>query len=489
METELLTSCNTASISPYVPDGNNPWDVQKVQHVFRRLGFGATMASVDSALNQSPGDLIDQLVDDAIALPVTTAPPWGYFAVSDFDDFDNDNQDFIQAWRIQSGNDLATEGLRGRLTFFWSNHFVTELETYSYSPYLFQYYRVLQENALGNFKDFVHEIGINSTMLYYLNGFQNTNFNPNENYARELFELFTLGEGNGYTETDITESSRALTGYNHWNSPGDQIYFDASTFDDGEKTIFGQTGNWGYGDVIDLLFQQREVEMARFICDKLYRFFVSPEINETITENIIYPLADTLIASSFDLAPMLKQLFKSEHFFDQKAIGVVLKSPLDVILNYVNETAFFYNDEIMEAFLYYAGLMGQEIFDPPDVSGWQRDEDWINTSTLTARWQLMQLYLQYLYDNGLQFTLVDLVRDLTNDSNDPEYITQVMVNYFMAQGLHTANDYAVATDIFKWEVPQNYYDEGIWNLNWSEAPLQCLLLLRHIVTMPEFQLK
>ncbi|WP_104813212.1 DUF1800 family protein [Aureitalea marina] len=137
METELLTSCNTASISPYVPDGNNSWDVQKVQHVFRRLGFGATLAEVDSALNQSPGDFIDQLVDDAMALPVTTAPPWGYFAVNDFDDFDNENQDFIQAWRIQTGNDLASEGLRGRMTFFWSNHFVTELETYSYAPTFF----------------------------------------------------------------------------------------------------------------------------------------------------------------------------------------------------------------------------------------------------------------------------------------------------------------------------------------------------------------
>ena len=440
-------------------------------------------------MNLSPGDFIDQLVDNAASLPPTSAPFWANYAVSDFDDFENDNPQYIQQWRIQTGNDLITERLRGRLTFFWSNHFVTELETYNYAPYLFQYYNLLQQHAVGNFKDLVHAIGINSTMLYYLNGFQNTNVNPNENYARELYELFTLGEGIGYTENDITETSRALTGYNHWSEAGATIFFDPSTFDDGQKTIFGQTGNWGYDDVIDLLFSQRTDEIARFICRKLYRFFVSPEVDSVVETNIIQPLANTLIDSNWELVPMLKQLFKSQHFFDERALGVVIKSPLDVIFNYVNETQFFYNDEVVEAFVYYAGLMGQELFDPPDVSGWQRDEDWINTSTLTARWQLMGIYVQYLYDNGLAFTLVDLARELSNDSNDPVYITQVMVDHFMSKPLHTETDYDIATDIFKWEIPQNYYDDGIWNLSWSEAPFQCLLLLKHIATMPEFQLK
>lgn len=489
MALATLTSCNTGTLSPYNPDSENPWNVQKVQHVFRRLGFGASISEVDSALNLSPGDFIDQLVDNATSLPATATPFWGYYNVNDFDNYEEDNPVYIRDWRIQAGNDLLTEKLRGRLTFFWTNHFVTELESYNYAPYLFQYYHVLQEHALDNFKDLVHAIGINSTMLYYLNGFQNTSNNPNENYARELFELFALGEGNGYTESDITETSRALTGYNHWDVPGGQIYFNASTFDSGLKTIFGQEGNWGYDDVIDILFSQRQTEIARFICRKLYRFFVSPDLDETVESSIINPLADTLIGSNWEMVPVLKQLFKSEHFFDERAIGVVIKSPMDVIFNYVNETQFYYNDDIVDAFLYYAALMGQEIFDPPDVSGWQRDEDWINTSTLTARWQLMAIYVEFLFNNGLEYTLVDLVRDLSNDSNDPEYITQVVVDHFVSKQLHTASDYEVATVIFKWDIPQNYYDNGTWNLNWSQAPYQCLLLLKHIATMPEFQLK
>ena len=135
--------------------------------------------------------------------------------------------------------------------------------------------------------------------MLYLNGFENTNNDPNENYARELYELFTLGEGIGYTQEDITETARALTGYNHWSEPGADIYFDASTFDSGSKTIFGQTGNWGYDDVIDNLFDQRGSEVATHICSKLYRFFVSPDIDAVIQQDIIAPLAQTLVDNSF----------------------------------------------------------------------------------------------------------------------------------------------------------------------------------------------
>ena len=489
METTLNPSCNTATLTPYVPSGSNPWNISKVKHTFRRLGFSSSLQRQDDALSLSPGQLIDQLVDDAAGLPPTAAPPWGYWALSDFNDFDTENNQFIYEWRIQTGNDLVTEDLRGRLAFFWMNHFVTELEVYFYSPYMFQYYNLMQTHALGNFKTFVHEVGLSNAMLLYLNGFENTNFNPNENYARELFELFSMGEGSGYTQTDIIETSRALTGYNHWNEPGADIFFNASTFDDGQKTIFGQTGNWGYDDVIDILFEQQGEVIANFICEKLYKFFVSPSVDALIRQDIIAPMAQVMIDNDFELVPVLKLLFKSEHFYDERALGVVIKSPFDVILNYINETNFFYNDDIMDAFQYYAGLMGQKMYDPPDVSGWQRDETWINSSTLGARWGLMELYLNYLFSEGLDQSLVDLARELSNDSNDPEYITQVMVDHFMTKPLYTQNDYVIATDIFKWDVPQNYYDDGTWNLSWSSAPLQCLLLLVHIVKMPEFQLK
>ncbi len=489
MDTIITPSCNDSTLTPYIPSGPNPWNTIKINHVFRRLGFGASQDRVDNALALTPQDFIDDLVDTAYNLPETPAPFWGYYTLNDFTDYETENPAYTEAWRLQTGNDIITEDLRGRLAFFWMNHFVTEYEVYGYSPYLFQYYNVLQTHALGNFKDFVHAIGINSTMLLYLNGFQNTNVEPNENYARELYELFTLGEGSGYTQEDIVETSKALTGYNHWDEIGGQIYFDASTFLDGDKTIFGQTGNWGYDDVIDILFQEKANEISFLICEKLYKFFVSPVVDEMIKTNIILPLSQTFRDNNFELVPVLKELFKSEHFFDERALGVVIKSPYDIIFNFVNETEFFYDDQIMNAFIYFAALFGQEMYDPLDVSGWQRDEDWINTSTLTGRWQFFELYVDFLLTNGYEESLRNLAKDLSNNSIDPYYITMVIIDRLMSKELFTTEDYDTATDIFKWEIPQNYYDEGIWNLDWPEAPLQVSLLLKHIATIPEFQLK
>lgn len=489
METITTPSCNDATLIPYTPNAQNPWNTTKVKHVYRRLGFGAKQADVDAALSQNPGDFIDNLVDTAAGQGPTPAPDWGYWSLNDYASFTTESPIQVKEWNVQTVNDFMNENLHGRLTLFWMGHFVTEYEAYAYPPYLFQYYNTLQTHALGNVKEFIRAIGVSSTMLIYLNGFENTNFNPNENYARELFELFTLGEGNGYTQDDILETARALTGYNHWDSSGDTIYFDSSTFDDGEKTIFGQTGFWGYDDVIDILFQEKENELAFYICGKLYRYFVSPAVDEIVEQNIIQPLATTLIANNFEIIPVLKQLFKSEHFFDERALGVIIKSPYDVILDFIKETEFFYDDELVDSFVYYTSLMGQKLFDPPDVSGWQGDESWINSSTLTGRWQLLELYLAFLYSNDSGTSFVDLARNLSNDSNDPYYITEVVIDHFMSKQLFTIEDYQIATDIFKWDVPQNYYDEGLWSLNWPTAPVQVLLLLSHIATIPEFQLK
>ena len=158
-------------------------------------------------------------------------------------------------------------------------------------------------------------------------------------------------------------------------------------------------------------------------------------------------------------------------------------------MQFINESGFFYNDELIEALIYFSGIYGQKLFKPPNVAGWQRDEDWISTSTLTGRWQFTELYLSILFQNGLESTIVDFAKELTNDSNDPEYITEVLVNHFMSKELYTESDYTIATDVFKWEIPQNYYDDGLWNLDWEEAPYQLFLLLSHLATIPEFQLK
>lgn len=485
---EATTLCNTSPITPYVPTGDNPWDLNKAIHVSRRLAFGASQAQLDNALTMSPDAYIDLLVDEAVAMAPTPTPPWGYWNLTNFTDYDTQNNEYIDSWRRQTGYDLLQNRLRDRLTFFWMNHFVTELETYFYSPYMFQYYNINQTHAIGNFKDFVSDIGKSGAMLFYLNGFQNTRFEPNENYARELFELFTLGLDNNYTEVDIQFTAKALTGWNHWDEVGGEIYFEDSTWDPSVKNIFGQAGLWKYEDVIDILFEQRPTEIATFICTKLYKFFVSHEVSEFAQAEIIAPLANTFITSGFELAPVLRQLFKSEHFFDTLAQGVVVKSPFDFLFNFTTEAELTYNDAVVNGLNYYAAVLGQEMYEPVDVAGWQRDHDWISSSTLTGRWQVIELYAFYILSNFPE-DLRNLALNLSGDSNDPEFITTVIADRLLGKPFHTLSDYEVAIDVFKGDVPQGYYDDGTWNLYWDTAPAQVAGLLIHLAKAPEFQLK
>ena len=139
--------------------------------------------------------------------------------------------------------------------------------------------------------------------------------------------------------------------------------------------------------------------------------------------------------------------------------------------------------------IYYLEVVGQDIYNPVDVAGWQRDEAWINGSTLTGRWALIDEIIDYLSQNGHNSEFVRLAKVLTNNSNDPSFITKTLVDHFMCKELHTPEDYNIAKDVFKWEVPQNYYDQKIWNLDSNTAAKQVSILLRHIARIPEFQLK
>ncbi len=484
---ETLTSCNVASLSPYVPNAGNPWDVTKAKHVYRRLDFGTSDANINIALNTSPQNAVDQIIDNAIALPNTPTPVWGFWNINDYTDYQNQANEQTTDWYRITAQQIQNTGLKGRLSFFWLNHFVTQKETYFYPPYTFRYWNTLQTHALGNFRDFVRAIGTDPAMLIYLNGFENTNIEPNENYARELYELFTLGQDNGYTQVDIEQTAKALTGYNHWSVPGDTIFFDESTFDPSDKIIFEQEGNWDYDDVIDILFEQRSALIAPYICRKLYTFFISRDVNE----DVVTAMAETLLANDFELVPVYRLLFKSEHFFDIDANELIIKSPYDITYTYLNELGFQYDDSdfgTTDLIIYGNSILGQDMYDPVDVAGWQRDRDWINSSTITGRWLIMELITwpawNYDQDQFRQFAI-----NLTNNSNDPAVITEQIIHFFITRPLHTPMDYEVATGILRWEVPDNYYDDGLWNLSWDSAPYQVLLLMHHIFRMPEFQLK
>ncbi len=503
-------NCNTSSLAPYTPTALNPWDQKKATHLYKRLATGVSPLLINAALEVSPGQIVDVLFDEAMGIPTTVLPEWANKSKRAYEDegfdFGEINNDNMREWQLQFFQDLRINRLRERMTLFWSNHFVTEKNTYNCGRYMVEYYETLQRYALGNFKDFVHDIGLTDAMLTYLNGFENTKQRPNENYARELYELFTLGEDQEdieYTQQDIIETSKALTGYNdridceEGECRCQPIVYNAEKFDNTQKTIFGQTGNWNYGDAIDILFNQKSLLIAKFIMGKLYRFFVSPEINEAVVDE----LAQDFLDSGFEIIPPLKKLFKSEHFFDDNAIGTLVKSPMDYYVNYLNVTGFpldFIEEPDWERFFFNnASAMGQELFQPVDVAGWQGDYDWINTSSLVVRWQTMEWYLSLLFRE-----LPEEYRRLANDvaasitiniSDGNAYADQLAMNIihaFIPQGLTTVSDYEGLISIFKegGETQPQYYTDGTWRLEYQGIPNQVYLLLIALIRFPEFQL-
>lgn len=475
--------CELDGIETYVPSVDKPWNEKRVLHLYKRMGFGASFAQVQASLAMEPDAVVDMILNEAINMPLTPDPEWAYWTLNDYTDVNTEAPEQITSWYNQTMTDLLSNGFRDRLTMFWSNHLVTRLDTYECPSYMFQYYKLLQTHALGNFKDFVREMGISSAMLVFLNGYQNTSAEPNENYARELYELFTLGEDNGYTQTDIVETARALTGYQGFTDFCGPITFTSLSFDSSDKTIFGQTGNWGYDDVIDILFEQKGDLIAGYICEKLYKRFVSHIPNQEIIDE----LAVTFQVNDYELAPVFEQMFKSEHFFDDDIIGVQIKSPLEMSVNFMREAGFSWDDDMLLGIWYFGAIMGQQMFDPTDVAGWQGDHEWINSSTLTGRWQTMEYLLYYVLDSWPE-ELQTLIDTIVVTTTDPAEATQKIVDYFLPNGLQTAAEYEQATDVFKWEVPQNYYDANLWNLTWDTVPVQVAVLLAHIFKIPEFQL-
>ena len=474
-------------MTPYSPSKNKPWTAKQINLVVRRLGFGCSLSDIDLHLNSTPESLIDDIVDGASNMEVTTAPEWSQWDNKQFNKSVNNKNYYHTIWQRQAFKDIINNGFRERLTLFWSNHFVVEYKDVNQPAYLYQYYALIQSHALGNFKTFVSEMGLVPAMLRYLNGFENKKNSPNENYARELYELFTLGEGNGYMQEDITETARALTGYNRFKTYLGVIEFNENSFDKGSKTIFGRSGNWGYNDVIDILFEEKKDLIANFICNKIYRYFVSPQLNSSV----VSAMAETFKQNEFELKPVLKQLFKSEHFFDSVNSNVIIKSPIDLMLGLHHSLSFEYKDNVdLELnFRNKCREMGQEVFSPVDVAGWQGNHDWINSETLPKRWEFADyLLIKYWQKNKNQFKT--FIQSLVgSDQTDLRVIVTQLKDFMFCPYEIKEEEMTDAIKTFMGEVPESYFEDGTWSLNSNSVPKQVYDLMRFFITLPEFQLK
>ena len=239
---------------------------------------------------------------------------------------------------------------------------------------------MIRRNALGNFRDLLHEVSRSAAMLFFLNNQQNRKDQPNENFAREVMELFTLGRGN-YTEHDIKEAAKAFTGWGA-NLKG-EFLFRRLQHDFGNKTVLGKTGNFDGDEVLDILLEQKQT--ARFLSNKIYRFFVNDNIDAEKAEW----LADRFYKSDYDISKLLEDIFTSDWFYDEKNIGCKIKSPVELLAGIQRMLPMkLENEEVLQLL---QRLLGQMLFYPPSVAGWAGGKTWIDSSTLMLRMRIPQM--------------------------------------------------------------------------------------------------
>lgn len=468
----------STTLSEYVPSEDMPWNKKRIAHTIRRLKFGIHYSDYDSVLDQNPTNYIDSIIDDAISAEMPTAPvwenktppPWGSSDEEVLEYFTT-NYDLYIGYQTEWIDLMKEHPFREKMVLFWHNHFVTEIGKYEHAPLAYQHFTMLRTYAMGNFKDFVHAVGLDSAMLIYLDGIENIAGEPQENYARELLELFTMGIGN-YTQDDITEIARALTGY-YFDYFNLETGFLNSRHDSGEKTFFGRTGDFGYDDVIDIIFEEKAQEIANFVCKKLYKFFVY----ETPNEAIISELAQLFLDENFELEPVIRKLLKSEHFFDESILGAMIKSPIELMLGIQKEVGTNISGDLIIWQPYQLLNLGQFLFNPPNVAGWKAYRSWISTTTLPFRWQYSAIHI---YSEGID---VIEIANAMSAPNDVYKLVNDLAEYMLAV-----------------ELPQTELDKlpgvllgGIPDYEWNtEAPgakWRILNLMAHIRQLPEYQLQ
>ena len=416
-------------LTPY----SGPWTFEQATHLLRRTMYGPTYNQIKWSVEQGLEATLDHLFEP-LPLPdppvnhryeqdpvVPVGETWINAPYPDpgpvlTETIGYRNQSLV-SWTMGI---LTNEGIsiREKLTLFWHNHF--PINSILDAKFRYRYIHLLRGNALGNFRELVKAITIDPSMLRVLDGRLNNREAPNENYARELLELFTIGKGpqvspgdySNYTEQDVREIARALTGWIDFGYaytpeiPDGSIgaLYESIRHDTGTKQLshrFGHAqipnlGDQEYAYVVDIIFQQPEV--ARFICRKLYQWFIYYEIEPEAEANVIEPMAQILIDNDYEIAPAVRALLSSEHFLDPEFYGVMIKNPLDFMMSAIKPLEIEISQDLHQQYdswyglFRYPTLMQMEYYHIPEVAGWKayyREplcyRNWISSTTLPVR--------------------------------------------------------------------------------------------------------
>ena len=390
------------SLRKYQPSTGNPWNREKAAHLLSRAGLGGTSEEVARLAAMPFPAAVDSLLNfDSV--------PDGDFPAVDFSEIQQmylelfrlrqtrageqalrlQNQRILRA-NIQKFQELRADWVRRmlqtrrplqeKLVLFWHGLLVSGLPEVRVAEHMAMQLSLFRRSAAGNFKQLILEVSRDPAMLGYLDNNTNRRGRPNENYARELLELFTLGVGN-YTERDVKEAARAFTG---WTFVGNQFVFQRNQHDDGVKTFLGRTGNLDGTDVIDIIFDHPAA--ARHLSRKLFEYFayLGPE------EAVVEELAAVFKRSNWEVKAVLRALVQSELFYSEKTMRAQIKSPVRLVIGAVRALGAPAPEQ---ALVRAMDLMGQALLYPPNVGGWPSGKGWINTATILVRYNFGNLLL------------------------------------------------------------------------------------------------
>jgi len=364
---------------PWQPTAADRWGRKWAAHLYRRAAFGPSRDDLLEAERLGPEGTLDilfsgrphaeEVEETLVDVGRTAAADGGVGQLCGW----------WLYWMLQGGHPL-----REKLTLYWHNHFATSLAKVQNPTLMFRQNCLLRTHALGRFGPLLQAISRDGAMLVWLDSNSNVKGKPNENYARELMELFSLGVGH-YTEKDIREAARAFTG---WRTDGVGFAFDARFHDSGPKTVLGQTGPWDGGDVVRIVLGQPAA--ARFLVRKLYHFLISEQA--VPPDSLLEPLCESFRESDYDIAGLVRTILASRHFYSGHAFRQRVKGPVEYVLGAVQAVYRRFGEEEADygplpqrVLVPWLDAMGQRLFAPPNVKGWPGGPSWLNTSTMLER--------------------------------------------------------------------------------------------------------
>jgi uncharacterized protein (DUF1800 family) len=359
---------------------------KQIKHLYARAGFGIRFEDLHDKQNWSIKKSVRKLFKASEKIELLTAVTENidirqrsYNTLTE-DEKRQLNQDRNQqekalndAWVKQLSNTEAQ--LREKMTLFWHNHFACNVGNSYYEQEL---NNIQRTHALGNFKTMLMQVSQTPAMLQFLNNQQNQKNHPNENFSRELMELFTLGRGH-YTEQDVKESARSFTGW-AYNGKDGTYKFNNYAHDTGSKTFLGQTANFCGEDIMGIITANKQT--AVFICTKLYKYLV----NEVPDDIHIGQMADVFYKENYEITPLLKFVFLSDWFYDEKNIGNLVKSPVEFLIGLNRQ--FYITYQNPDVLMQFQRTLGQVLFRPPNVAGWPGGKTWIDSSSLMYRMKM-----------------------------------------------------------------------------------------------------